>query len=91
MPRSGGMLRNVFAGLIAGTLLLMPAAGQAAAQKPKQKEAVVNPPPTSGPKKVSPYATLNRRRLEAGQKESERSKKGPPAQSRLHPMSVRKR
>jgi hypothetical protein len=90
MSRSGGMLRNVFAGLIAGTLLLMPAVGQAAAQKPKQKEPVVNPPTASGPKKVSPYATLNRQRREAAEKERERSKKGAPSQSRLHPVSVRK-
>ena len=90
MPRSGGMLRNVLGGMIAGTLLLTPAVSHAATQNPKQKEPVVNPPPTGAPKKVSPYATLNRRRLEAAEKERDRSKKGAPSQSRLHPVSVRK-
>jgi len=83
------MLRNALGALIAGTLLLMPAVGQAATPKPKQKEPVVNPKPTGAPKKVSPYATLNRRRLEAGEKEPEHSKKGKPP-TRLHPVTVRK-
>jgi hypothetical protein len=80
--------RMALAGLIAGSILLTPDVSEAATQNAKQGESAAAPPSSNGPKKVSPYAILNRRRLEAAEKE--RTKKGAPAQSRLHPVSVRK-
>ena len=80
--------RMALAGLIAGGMLVGPGMAGAATQNAKQGESAEATPSRNGPKKVSPYAILNRRRLEAAEKD--RTKKGAPAQSRLHPVSVRK-
>jgi hypothetical protein len=87
MSRLPGKLRNALAGLIAGSMLLTAERVGAATQIANQGEPAVTPRSTGVQKKVSPYSIANRRRLEAAQKERERSKRGTSRQRRFHPVA----
>ena len=62
--RARGALRVALAGLIAGSMLLVPAVAGAETQDPKSGQAAATPPSGDGPKKVSPYADANKRHID---------------------------
>ena len=85
----GCVLDVALAGLVAGSVLLLPALVEAATLDAKPEPAAAATAPAAANPKVSPYTIANRQRAEASAVALAHSMKRAPGQSPVKPKPVR--